>query len=407
MSKRSRNDQPEFGSDSFLDIVANIVGILIILVVVVGVRIGSSPQESDQVVELEQSEQTPEPSTQEATETEEPPVIADTPPLEIAPPVQVTEAEKPSEPEVVAEEPEPKLIKPAQNEPPKEPAKVEDPKVKNELQLATASMARLEVERVRLDQDLKKMQVRTAIRHAERSKIAFRVAYLQEQLNRKRQTLSQDKNVELELAREVQVLQKQLGEIDRALEVVSKTPSQVQKVDHHTTPLSRAVFEQEEHFQIRGGHIIYVPEEGLREMIKDDVKRQLWRLQNEDTLENTLGPLDGFHVKYFVARQRGPLPSGGYGYSARLLRWSITPIGIIGETTEEALAPNSQFRLKLQEFSPRRVTLLVWVYPDSFDDYRKIVEELHELGYTVAGHPQTEGESLNISTIGGIRATAQ
>ena len=32
-----------FGSDSFLDVVANIVGILIILIVVVGVRVARAP----------------------------------------------------------------------------------------------------------------------------------------------------------------------------------------------------------------------------------------------------------------------------------------------------------------------------------------------------------------------------
>ncbi|MCA8999728.1 MAG: hypothetical protein KDA80_22215, partial [Planctomycetaceae bacterium] len=40
---RRTDHQPEFGSDSFLDIVANIVGILIILIVVAGVRVAQAP----------------------------------------------------------------------------------------------------------------------------------------------------------------------------------------------------------------------------------------------------------------------------------------------------------------------------------------------------------------------------
>ena len=43
MSRRRNYDPPAFGSDSFLDIVANIVGILIILMVVVGVRASRAP----------------------------------------------------------------------------------------------------------------------------------------------------------------------------------------------------------------------------------------------------------------------------------------------------------------------------------------------------------------------------
>ena len=45
MTRRSsrRTDEFGFGSDSFLDVVANIVGILIILIVMVGVRVKNAP----------------------------------------------------------------------------------------------------------------------------------------------------------------------------------------------------------------------------------------------------------------------------------------------------------------------------------------------------------------------------
>ena len=38
MSRRGSSDEPDFGSDSFLDIIANLVGILIILIVLAGLR---------------------------------------------------------------------------------------------------------------------------------------------------------------------------------------------------------------------------------------------------------------------------------------------------------------------------------------------------------------------------------
>ena len=43
MSRRTQRPELEFGSDSFLDVVCNIVGILIILIVVVGVRLQRQP----------------------------------------------------------------------------------------------------------------------------------------------------------------------------------------------------------------------------------------------------------------------------------------------------------------------------------------------------------------------------
>src|SRR5580658_11025412 len=48
---REKNDEMEFGSDSFLDVVANIVGILIILIVVAGIKAGASPVSAERIVD--------------------------------------------------------------------------------------------------------------------------------------------------------------------------------------------------------------------------------------------------------------------------------------------------------------------------------------------------------------------
>ncbi|MEI6540914.1 MAG: hypothetical protein WCO86_15525, partial [Planctomycetota bacterium] len=43
MGRRSQRPELEFGSDSFLDVICNIVGILIILIVVVAVKVERQP----------------------------------------------------------------------------------------------------------------------------------------------------------------------------------------------------------------------------------------------------------------------------------------------------------------------------------------------------------------------------
>ena len=43
MSRRATQGETGFGSDSFLDIVANIVGILIILIVIAGIKMSQAP----------------------------------------------------------------------------------------------------------------------------------------------------------------------------------------------------------------------------------------------------------------------------------------------------------------------------------------------------------------------------
>jgi hypothetical protein len=52
MSRRIRSEEQEFGSDSFLDVIANVVGILIILVMVVGMRIKDTPLPKRPIAEI-------------------------------------------------------------------------------------------------------------------------------------------------------------------------------------------------------------------------------------------------------------------------------------------------------------------------------------------------------------------
>ena len=53
MSRRIREEQP-FGSDSFLDVIANIVGILIILIVIVGMKVANQAIETPEPVVAEE-----------------------------------------------------------------------------------------------------------------------------------------------------------------------------------------------------------------------------------------------------------------------------------------------------------------------------------------------------------------
>ncbi len=49
MARKATNKEPEFGSDSFLDVTANLVGVLIILIVLVGLRVSRTPPREEQL----------------------------------------------------------------------------------------------------------------------------------------------------------------------------------------------------------------------------------------------------------------------------------------------------------------------------------------------------------------------
>src|SRR5262249_6204866 len=85
MSRRPREEMP-FGSDSFLDVLANIVGILIILIVAAAARMGRIPDLS--LLTKGPVEPAKSDSTDPPAEPEEPVIIAapepDEPPAEIS-----------------------------------------------------------------------------------------------------------------------------------------------------------------------------------------------------------------------------------------------------------------------------------------------------------------------------------
>jgi hypothetical protein len=45
-------------------------------------------------------------------------------------------------------------------------------------------------------------------------------------------------------------------------------------------------------------------------------------------------------------------------------------------------------------------TVTLWCYPDSFEEFRKLREELHRLGVPTAGRPMPEGAPIGGSTEG-------
>lgn len=346
MSARSRQQRGfEFGSDSFLDIVANIVGILIILVVVVGVRIQHSPI------------------------------------------VQARPVEPPAEP--VAAEVKPEMI---EEKSPHEKA----------LNRETGKLASLARGLSESAADLARLQMETALRHRERTTLAYQKALLESKLDQRRQSLNASQSAEFQASREVSAVKNQIDQIDRNLQSLKARPKKVLKVAHQTTPLSRTVFGDEEFFQIQDDRVVYVPKETLLNLIREDMQRLVFKLKNQPTVSSSVGPVDGFRVDYHMTRRqaRG-------GMVVEVTRWSLIPVVEgMGETLEEALAPGSRFRAILARLNPKRSAITLWVYPDSFETFRVLQSELQKLGFQTAGRPLPAGMPISGSPHG-TRSAAQ
>ena len=98
----------------------------------------------------------------------------------------------------------------------------------------------------------------------------------------------------------------------------------------------------------------------------------------------TVGPIQDFALDYVIEVQINR--SAGQVF-VRSREWVVKPARYdIGETLDEALSRQSRFRTILAGVTPA-TTVTLWCYPDSFEEYRAVREELHRIGVSAACRP--------------------
>ena len=84
----------------------------------------------------------------------------------------------------------------------------------------------------------------------------------------------------------------------------------------------------------------------------------------------------------------------------RSREWVVRPMQEnLGETPAEAIRPGSKFLRVMANITPETAVTL-WCYPDSFEAFRAVREELHRRGLPTAGRPLPEGAPIGGSADG-------
>jgi hypothetical protein len=347
MSRRGGKAELDFGSDSFLDIVANIVGILIILIVVAGVRVSKSPVLAS--------------FANEALPAEEAPAL----PVATAP-VPAAE-EKPEEPAppVVVDEPPPELVLQA-----------------GQLERAIAATS---TDAAKASAAVEKWELRGQELERRLAAVSSSLSGFQQALSTSNTTLEELRASLRGAADEVNRMKVHLVE-----EAHSKPP--VKQIEHRLTPMSQLVQGPEVHFRLSENRVSYVPIEQLLDRLREQVERQKSWLLKFNSHQGNVGPVDGFSMNYVVVRQQlsviEELRSGGRGIMRiGVSEWKIMPEeDLRAETAQEAMQRGSQFYRALMTSVPG-TTLTFWVYPDSFHLFRELQAFARDEGFTVAARP--------------------
>ena len=422
MSRRVNDAEQEFGSDSFLDIIANIVGILIILIVVAGVKVARQARFPDvapvaAVAELDEQQLDALPvadgSTQWPWQDAEDAVVADT-------------ATEPQEEE--AEEPEFSLEQAiaSLDEPPEDPSVV----LERQIEELTLDLQQTKDTNASSEEELKKLLA--AMQQEEQDAVLeeLRISGIDQQTEKVGDRVFELQQLVMEADEQTAAFRSTLASLSKrqsyvtdALELVSMEtqklrevldakpePVEGERLNHRLSPVGEEVVDGELHFRLHRGRIAHVPLTALLEQLKTQVSSRRSVVMRFHRYEGLVGPVEGFRMQYIVQRKAvSPLESLRHGQSAfhvSVARWSIIPAETLeAEPVEAAVRIGSRFRQLLESTDPD-TAVTIWLYPDDFQYFHQLRELAHGLNLRVAARPLPEGTDIAGSP-NGSRSSSQ
>ncbi len=199
-----------------------------------------------------------------------------------------------------------------------------------------------------------------------------------------RATLLAQQNREFDEASEA--LAKLKGEHQR----LEDQDEEVVAVAHLPTPMAKTVFGDELHFRLKGNRLSVVPVERLLDEIRHDFRRAASGSRS-GRMDAAVGPVRGYVARYEMAKNREMVSQGGrLAMSTRiqLVGMTIEPLSEPhGQPIQEMAAQSGELDIELAGRDPGSTTITVWVYPDSFAAFRGLKEHLYRKGFATAARP--------------------
>jgi hypothetical protein len=227
--------------------------------------------------------------------------------------------------------------------------------------------------------------------------LATAVAAAKAEIEQRRKSVDADKVAAAEAAARRQQLKIEIENCTLEAEGIAHAPATTKELLAYPTPIARTVSGDEIHFRIEAGRVSYIPLVELFEQAKTQTRRNSRAISEMANRIESVGPVQDYSLDYVIEAK---IDQARGQVLIRSREWLVRPMRQgIGETGTEALGPQSRFRQVLAEVTPE-TTVTLWCYPDSFEEFRKLREELHRLGIPTAGRPMPEGAPIGGSTEG-------
>jgi hypothetical protein len=331
---RKKRSTMELGHDAFLDIVANLVGILIILVVVLGTQ-------STAVIEeiYEQVEQDSIAENKFASDEQ--------------------------------------LASLAQNS--------------MRAASAYADSERFEYTIERYDSEIEGRQ-------QQRAALLDLLSVAEEAWKEEKSKLDQQATLRAQRQSEYESTGAELAQLAGERDHLENQQENVVAVQHLPTPMAKTVFGDELHFRLKGNLLSLVPIEKLVEEIRRDFQRVAPSSRDgrmDAAVGPIRGYVARYMMeknRELVAR------GGQTQMATRiqLVGLVVEPLNEPhGQSIDTVLTQSRELDIELAGRDPSSTTITVWVYPDSFAAFRQLKEHLYKRGFATAARPLPMGRAIS------------
>jgi hypothetical protein len=265
-----------------------------------------------------------------------------------------------------------------------------------EAQAAESTAAALESSIQELQAKIEHEKLAAAIHDEERQKYQLLVTVAEQRLGEYRNQLSADERARYDLEQELAKSKNELASLKTT--TVSYTKPKPHVLEHLPTPMARTVFGDELHLRLLNHRLAYVPFDEMKDRLMADARNQVHKLKDTPRAEFSLPEIAGFGARYILKRTDSEIETRSgtarqQGVELDLIYFvDVEPN--LGQPIAQALSPVSEFRSLIAARKPQSTTVTIWVYPDSFDDFRMLKAELFRLGFLTAARPMPMGAPI-------------
>jgi hypothetical protein len=164
----------------------------------------------------------------------------------------------------------------------------------------------------------------------------------------------------------------------------------------------------EYHFEVRRDRVSFIDLDRLVDQVKSDARLRLRLGGSRGVIASTVGPVGSFSLRYQMGRAISEnladlLDARDVTYTLR--SWEVIPEAENrGEGYEATKSTTSDFGRAIRRLNPERDTITMWIYPDGFQLYRQLRDDLHARGFMVAARPLPAGMAIRGSPVGSLSA---